>query len=298
MKSKVLIIGSTGFIGRRVAEVLAKEGSLSIQGISSKDIDLLNKKDVLSKLPDFMKDATVLVTAAITPDKGGNSLEALRKNIEMDFNVAQAIGEVPIRHFIYISSTDAYGRNNLTLPLHEQSYLQPSNFYGLAKFMGETMLAQACPQKGIPFTVVRPGPIYGPGDTHQSPVQRFVVSAVQRETIKLIGTGEEVRDFIYIDDVAQAIKIIAQKKLTGAFNLVTAQSRTIKAIVEILEQLCGYPLETQSVAVNNDADIIYKEPRLLQYVPGFQFTSLEDGLRATWAYVKDRNHLAIPSSKV
>ena len=283
---KVFVIGSTGFIGRRLVDCLVQENAFDVSGIASKDIDFLNRQAVCEQIPKLAQDAIVVMTAAITPDRGGDCLTSFQKNITMDVNIAEAVQSTKIRKMIYLSSVDIYGRENLILPLNEDSKLQPSNFYGLAKLAGEGVFQQICKKNNIPLSIIRPGPIYGPQDTHQSPIQKMVQAAVKEEAIKLIGNGEEVRDFIYIDDAIKMLKILIERNCPGVFHAVTSRSRKIKEIVQILENFCGHPLRTEPPVPNPDSDMLFEKPKLLEEGLEFDFTSLEEGLKKTFEYTR------------
>lgn len=283
-KKKVLVLGSSGFIGKSIAEGLAKDRAFSIKGISINDFDLTDKSQVVKYLPGLVKDSIVIIAAAITRDRDG-SISAMQANINIDSNIASVLLNNPATHVIYISSIDIYGREKLVLPLDESSELNPSNYYGIAKLAGEAIMARVCLEKKIPLAILRLAPVYGPQDTHNSPIKRIILSAIKKEKIRLAGSGQELRDFVYIKDICLLVKKIISKKITSVYNVATSKSCRIKEIVNIIESLCGYKLHICHSDSNKDQDIIFKKHNLLSKKIGISLTDLARGLKETFDYM-------------
>lgn len=278
---KVLVLGSSGFVGKSIVDALSKVDLFAINALSSKDVDLTDEGLVKSKLPAPIQGAVLIMAAAITRDKD-RSIRAMMNNIKMDSNIANLLAEYPPSHLIYISSIDVYGRENLILPLDEESKLQPSNYYAISKMCGEFIFKAACSENNIPFTVLRLTALYGPGDTHKSPIKMFIFNALQGKTVTVRGNGSEKRDFLYIKDTGMVVRFIIQNKIQGVYNVVTGKSVRINYALTMIQELCGHSLDIAYDSGNKDWDLIFSESTLFKVLPGLKFTELKTGLRETY----------------
>lgn len=281
----VLLLGSKGFIGKGIVENLSKDHSFAIKGLSSTELNLSDFQQVKSIMPDMMRDSTVIMAAAITPDKD-NSLTAMLSNIQMVSNVAQIVSSPKVRHFVYISTVDVYGRKNLILPLSEESRIQPSDYYAISKLTGEFIVKRACGEAQIPSTILRLPGVYGPGDTHNSPIKSFVTSAIRKKKIRVTGDGSQLRDFLFIGDLCGIIKSVISRKVTGVYNIVTGKSSKIIQILGFLEKISNFPLDVVYVSGSNNTDLVFEKPRILEILSEFDFTDIETGLKNTYAYYR------------
>jgi nucleoside-diphosphate-sugar epimerase len=167
----------------------------------------------------------------------------------------------------------------------ESSAVAPADFYALAKYAGETVLANVCGAARIPLVIVRPTGVYGAEDTHNSyGPNRFITQILNDQKVSMFGEGEDVRDHVYVDDVAAAIVGLAAADATGLFNIASGESRTFGSIVDRLQQLSPVAFEVVKLpksggASRRDFDI----GRLREALPDLTPTPFEEGLRQTVA---------------
>ena len=286
---KIIVLGSSGFIGKSIVKSFSKNKTETVIGITSSDVDLRDEKQVFANLPGLMRNSVVVMAASITRDRD-SSTTSLLSNIKMDTNLANVLSNYPAAFVIYISTIDVYGRECLTLPLNEKSWTKPSNYYAISKLAGEHILCSACTTKQIPFTILRIPALFGPGDTHSSPIKNFIISAINREIIKIRGTGNEMRNFLYIDDVSQVVKAIILNQIEGLYNVVNKKSFRINHVIKIIEKLCNYPLEVVSSDENRDfkeMNIEFDATNFLNSFPEFNCTEIEIGIKKTYEYYRD-----------
>ena len=156
---KVVVLGSRGFIGKMIVERLSLDSTYQVVGFTSSELNLTDSRQVDFKLTEVLRNAVVIITAAITRDRD-NSMVAMIDNIRMAINIGNAIKNYPPSHVIYIGSVDVYGRRGLTLPLSESSKLMPSNPYAISKLTNEFILRNLCHDKKFLFTSLRLSPVY------------------------------------------------------------------------------------------------------------------------------------------
>jgi UDP-glucose 4-epimerase len=207
-------------------------------------------------------------------------------NIKMVSNVAKILAKCSPRSFIYLSSIDVYGRENLSSPLHELSNIMPWNYYTVSKITGEYIFKLACINNHVPLSILRLPGVYGPADTHRSPIATFITYVLNQKPITIRGTGSEKRDFLYVKDISTIIRHIILKRISGTFNIVTGQSYTINEVLNIIRRLSGCPFDIMYEHGNKGIDLLFKKSALLNIIPEFNFTKLETGLKETYEYYK------------
>jgi UDP-glucose 4-epimerase len=213
--SRVVVLGSGGFIGKELCKVLSKQ-KIKTLAINRKKIDLKYKKSI-NKLSQILKSEDVVVfIAGVVPVK---HLKMLEENIEICFNVTNALLKKNIQHLIYISS-DAVYEDSKNL-ISEKSNTNPDSLHGTMHLFRESILKQHFQKK---LCIIRPTLIYGVEDTHSGyGPNLFFKLASQNKSINLFGKGEELRDHISIYDVTQIILTVIQKRGIGIINAVSGK---------------------------------------------------------------------------
>jgi UDP-glucose 4-epimerase len=277
---RVILLGDSGFLGRRLKEHLQKTGS-EVHGFSSKDLDL-TRPEALSALDGVDgPDTCLMLVSGITPDKGVN-VRSMTSNILIASNVAEYIEQHPVGQCVYFSSDAVYGFGDE--PVSEATPPDLPNLYAVAKYTGERALQTVAGSKAIPLLIVRPTGIYGPGDTHGSyGPNRFIRTILQEGKVTLFGQGEELRDHVYVDDAVALIAGLAAGGHTGVFNIVTGTSRAFCSVVDDLREVVPTPFEV--VNLPRSGSITHREydaSRLRRALPEFEFTPIRRGLEAIY----------------
>lgn len=285
--TNIVVLGSKGFIGSSLLSRLSANCRFNVRGLDVPELDLTDKRQVCSILPELVKDSIVIVAAAITRDRD-NSTAAMIDNIKMVANLSHVLGDYPAGQVIYLSTVDVYGRRNLTLPLNELSDIRPSNNYGISKITREYILRLACADAGSPLAILRLPGVYGPNDTHKSPVNVFTRKAIEGQRIEVRGNGAELRDFLYIEDVCRIAEQVILRAIRGTFNIVTGQSHSISYILKVIETFCGRPVEVSFNDRQEDSDLVFERSTILREIPEFQFTDVEVGIEQTVKYYQEQ----------
>ena len=283
MSGKVIVLGATGFLGQAIVARLTGEDQVTVHGFSSKTLNLTDRAafGVLDELAG--PDETLIFASAVTPDKG-RTVDALDANLQMALNVGRYLEGHPFGKVVYVSSDAVYPMGPMSDEVvTEASAVEPADFYALAKYAGERVLANVCGAAKIPLTIVRPTGVYGPGDTHNSYGPNRFISQIQNDRkVSLFGEGDDIRDHVYLDDVAAAVVELAASDATGVVNIASGESRTFGSIVEQLQALSPVEFEVVNLPKSGgtsrrDFDI----SRLRGAAPGLTLTPFEDGLRQT-----------------
>ena len=221
---RVVIVGAGGFVGKAVASrLLARE--VKTVGLARQDIDLLSHGAATQLASTLRRGDTLIMIAAQAPVKNNAMLV---DNLRMMAAVCTALGSVPVEHVIYVSSDAVYA--DADTPLREVSCAQPASLHGAMHLAREIMLAEAC--KGT-LCILRPTLIYGASDPHNGyGPNRFRRLAQRGEEIVLFGNGEERRDHVYIDDVAELVARCAIHGSEGVLNIATGSVTSFRVIAE------------------------------------------------------------------
>jgi UDP-glucose 4-epimerase len=281
MSGKVIVLGATGFLGQAIESALSKAGA-DVHGFSSKTLNLTDRAafGVLDALAG--PDATLIFASAVTPDKG-RTVDALDANLQMAMNVGRYLEAHPFGKVVYVSSDAVYPMFDGVVT--ESWPVEPADFYALAKYAGERVLANVCGSAKVPLAIVRPTGVYGPGDTHNSyGPNRFITQIQNDRKVSLFGEGDDIRDHVFVDDVATAIVGLAGSDGTGIFNMASGESRTFGSIVEQLRALS--PIEFEVANLPKSGGTSRREfdiSRLREALPDLTLTPFEEGLKKTVA---------------
>jgi len=275
--NRVVILGASGYIGGALARTLAARG-IEVIGHSSKTLDLRHAEAfaVLDGVVDA--DTALVVASALTPDRGQNP-DTLVANVAMVANVSRYLERHPVGQCVYVSSDAVYGFD--VNPVDETTPVALGGHYALAKYTGEKLLQFT----GVPLLILRVSGVYGPGDPHGAyGPNAFTRSLARDRSLRLFGAGEEERDHVYIDDVAQVMASLLGARATGILNVATGESRTFADVVATIRALVPYDVPVTSAprkgAITHRR---YDITRLRQAIPDMRFTPFKEGLRATLA---------------
>lgn len=179
----------------------------------------------------------------------------MESNVIGTFNLLEASRKNNIDRFVFASSGAPIGETEP--PIHEEKAPRPVSPYGASKLAGEGYCSAYYRTFGIKTVSLRFGNVYGPRSKHKSSVvAKFIKQALDGETLEIYGDGNQTRDFIYIDDLIQAIMLSLNTEVGGEiFQIATHKETTINELAEKIK-----------VVVENETgqkfDVIYSKPRL------------------------------------
>ena len=229
--SRVVVIGAKGFVGGALVARLARE-RIATLALSRGEVDLLQPGSA-DKLAGLFKAAdSVVAVSALAPVK---NTRMLSDNLHMVLAMVEALTKVPVAHVVNISSDAIYADG--PLPLTEASAGAPTSLHGAMHLARE--LAFGAEVK-VPQAHLRPTLIYGASDPHNGyGPNRFRRLAAEGKDIVLFGEGEERRDHVYIEDVAEIIVRVLKHRSVGALNIATGEVHSFRDIAEQAAAISG-----------------------------------------------------------
>lgn len=228
---RTVVIGASGFVGRAVAQRLSSTGEVLSLGRAEIDLAAEGADAILAS--KLKSQDTCIFVAARAPCK---TSAMMTENIAMAGNVCAALAAAPVEHLVYVSSDAVYADSRR--PLNEQSIKAPDSLHGAMHLAREFMLRDA--MKGRALAILRPTLIYGAADPHNGygPNQYRRLAQAGRDIV-LFGGGEERRDHVLIDDVAEIVARVVVHRSFGELNVASGSTHAFRAIAELIAELHG-----------------------------------------------------------
>jgi nucleoside-diphosphate-sugar epimerase len=278
---RAVILGAGGFIGRTLVPHLHESG-VAVLALSSKEVDLAQPASVAELRSRLRAGDAVILLSAITRDRR-EDVTTFMKNVAIGGHTSLAV-PTDAAQVIYVSSDAVYGDDSPN-PVTEATPCSPSGLYGLAHLVRERMLGHALAGAGIPLAILRPTMLYGAGDTHGSyGPNRFFRTMRDSRVITLFGEGEELRDYVYVEDFARLIIECLMRRSRGVLNVATGESTSFRDVAQLVATLAGDPVvlasQPRRVRLTHRR---YDTAALAKAFSSMTFTPLGAGLARTWS---------------
>ncbi len=298
----ILVIGGQGFIGYNLVLKLLKEGHNII--IFDKNI---NKERYLScceyvagdfiqidKFKHILKDVDVvyhLISTTVPHTSNDNLVYDIESNVVSSIKLFEMCCEADIKKIIFSSSGGTvYGVPNL-VPIKEEHYNKPISAYGISKLMIEKYLYMFKYQHGLNYKILRIANPYGP---YQNPLASqgvigvFLGKILKGEDIKIWGDGTICRDYIFIEDVVEALYLASIKNTnSNILNIGSGRGITLNNLILIIEEVLGLNMnviyeESRNVDIPINILNIKKAVDELGWYPK---VDIDCGIRRTWDWL-------------
>jgi UDP-glucose 4-epimerase len=297
-----LVTGAAGFIGSHLVDRLLVDG-YSVVGLDN--LYSGRRKNLPAEF-DFrvmdLRDSTVRdVVAEIQPDvvlhlaaQMSVSVSAREPLLDADINVVgtlnllegiRALEDKTVKFVHFSSGGSVYGEPT-DLPADELTPVRPLSPYAASKLAVETYLPIYERLCGLDHSVVRLANVYGPRqDPHGEAgvVAIFAKAMLEKKPLKIFGTGTDERDYVYVDDVVEAVMMVAERSIPGPFNIGTGKGTNPNRIFELMAEICDYEQQAVYVAPRvGDIEKIYLDVSKAKAELGWSpAVSFEDGLKTT-----------------
>tara|TARA_Y100001934_G_C12325211_1_gene762232 strand:+ start:1034 stop:1939 length:906 start_codon:yes stop_codon:yes gene_type:complete len=280
-KSKIVVLGSTGFIGSALLKHLQKIQKASVIGLGSRNLDLVSP-NASKELEKFLDDQTILIVAC----RSSRDLEPFKvwdQEISMVSNIARYLASNSVRKCLFLSTVSVYGDSIGQMKMTEMTPIQPNSIYAMAKFSGENLLSWAGKQALTPVTVFRLCKTFGnhPGSVDYGP-NSFIESAFAKDVVSLYGDGSELRDHLFIEDLLTLVDRYVAEDFSGTFNVVSGNSHSFRQIVDWVQEYTSQKLQLQNLQrTRPQVNQSFLNDALLACVPDFRFTSMKQAIEKT-----------------
>ena len=265
LNDKVYIAGHRGLVGSAIARQLETRGFTNLLMLTHKELDLTNQAQVQNFFTREDPDYVILAAAKVGGIHANNTYPAdfIYQNMMIEANVINSAYENKVKRLLFLGSTCIYPKA-VEQPMREDALLtdllEPTNEpYAIAKIAGIKLCESYNRQHGIDFRSVMPTNLYGindnfhPENSHVIPalMQRFHQAKVNNDSEVVVwGTGNARREFLYVDDMAQASLFVLEldeevykantQPMLSHINVGTGTDVTIREMAETMKQVVGY----------------------------------------------------------
>jgi GDP-L-fucose synthase len=307
--SRIYVGGHGGLVGTAILRRLQSEGFNNLVIRKHTELDLCRQADVedffRQESPEYVFLAAAKVGGILANDS--YPAEFIRENLLMQTNVIDAAWRHGVRKLVFLGSSCIYPRDT-SQPMGEEALLsgplEPTNqWYAVAKIAGIKMCQAYRRQYGFDAICLMPTNLYGPGDnfdlqaSHVLPalIRKFHEAKVTRSpTVTVWGTGTPRREFLHVDDLADAVLFLAKTYSAEAIiNVGTGKDLTIGELANLIARVVGFEGELAF-----DPSLPDGTPRKLLDVSRLTTLgwhariALEEGIRQTYAWYRDRTLVA------
>ena len=291
---KFIVTGGAGFIGNNIVRQLLKQKHTPIvidslyrgnmENISSLDVEF-HKVDIrdFNQLRDIVKNSDgIFHEAALTDvqESFTRQQEYNDVNVKGTENIFRIAKEFDLK-VVYASSSSVYG-NPKKIPISENSERHPINPYGKTK-LDDEFLAEKYSKDKVSIIGLRYFNVYGMGQTgsYAGVITKFINRLKQGKSPLIFGSGTQLRDFIFVEDVALANIAAMQSSVeNGFFNIGTGITTSIEQLAKIMIELSGLKLEPEyEKALDGDVQSSQADTSLAESMLKWKyFVGLREGL--------------------
>lgn len=301
---KIYVAGHRGLVGSAICRSLERQGYTNVIGKTHKELDLLNQQAVRDFFETEKPDVVVLAAAKVGGINANNTAPAdfAYENMQIQCNVIKACHDYKVKKLLFLGSTCIYPKM-AEQPIVEDALLTgplevTNEAYAIAKISGLEMCKFFKRQYGDNFISCMPTNLYGPHDnydlngSHVLPamIRKFHEAKVNgAPSVELWGTGSPLREFLYVDDMADAcVYLLENYDGEQHVNIGTGKEVTIKELAELVKKTVGF-----------EGDIVWNSampdgtPRKLTDVSklhsvGFMHkVELEEGVKLAYDWFKE-----------
>ena len=289
---KILITGGNGMVGKHLQEILP-----NAIYIGSKECNLTSWKETEYMMFLHKPDHIIHLAAKVggIQDNIAKPAEYFDDNILINTHILKASLQFNVKRFTGILSTCIYPDIIEKYPMKEEDmFLGPptsSNFsYGYAKRCLAVQIDAYNKQYSTKYNYLIPCNLYSEYDNFNNESKMHFMTALLKKiklsnkTLKLLGTGKPLRQFMYAGDLARIIKEVIDKDITNSFNVATSENLSIDKMANISLNILNKNLKIKYSKPELDGqfrkDVCNK--KLLSYVPNFKFTSFEEGIKKVY----------------
>jgi GDP-L-fucose synthase len=253
---KIYIAGHRGMVGSAIWRILERKGYANLIGRTSKELDLKNQDDVLvffkEEKPEVVIDAAAKVGGILA--NNDYPYQFIMENMQIQNNLIDTALQQGVEKFIFLGSSCIYPKL-ANQPLKEAylltDSLEPTNeWYAIAKITGVKACQAIRKQFDKDYVSLMPTNLYGTRDnfdlqtSHVLPamIRKFHEAKVNGNTpVTLWGSGTPMREFLFVDDMAESVVFALENKLPEyLYNVGTGEDLTIKELAETIQKVIGH----------------------------------------------------------
>lgn len=254
--SRIYVAGHNGMVGSAIVRKLKQEGYTNLLTADSRTLDLRNQAATENFFASNRPDYVFLAAAKVGGIMANNIYRAdfLYDNLMIEANVIHQSFRIGVKKLMFLGSSCIYPKM-APQPLTENAllsgYLEPTNEpYAIAKIAGIKLCESYRIQHGCDFVSVMPTNLYGPNDNYDLNTSHVIPALIRKfheakkhnhASVEVWGTGNPRREFLHVDDLADACFFLMDKYSENEFiNIGTGEDITIREVAEMISSFFGY----------------------------------------------------------
>lgn len=302
---KIYVAGHRGLVGSALVRKLEKEGFTNIITRTHQELDLIRQADVEEFFEKEKPDYVILAAAKVGGIHANDTYPAdfIMKNLQIECNVIDAAYKNQVEKLLFLGSSCIYPKE-CPQPIKEEyllsDYLEKTNeAYALAKIAGLKMCSYYNRQYGTNYISVMPCNLYGINDnfslenSHVLPalIRKFHEAKIKGEaTVTIWGSGKPLREFLNVDDLADAcLFLMDHYEGNNFFNVGYGKEVTIMELAELVKKTVGF--EGEIVLDTSKPDGTMRKLTDISRIRGLGWEpkiTLEAGLKETYQWFRDK----------
>jgi len=251
MKNKAVVFGGSGFLGSHVADALSRAGhEVTVFDIYESKYLQNNQKMVTGDILDFdlvadtVSGADYVYNFAAIADIGQaaeDPIKTIKYNVLGNANILEACREKKVKRFLFGSTIYVYS--------------QHGSFYRTSKQAAELLIENYSKDFGLEYTILRYGSLYGPRANKFNFINNIVNQAILEKKITREGDGGELRDYIHVEDAADAsVQVLSDEYINSNVMITGDKSMRVRDLLEMIREI-----------FNNEVEIIYNDSNLIHH---------------------------------
>ena len=253
---KIYVAGHRGLVGSAIVRSLNRQGYENVIGRTHKELDLTDQAAVRDFFEKERPDVVVLAAAKVGGINANNTTPAefAYENMQIQCNVIKCCHDYQVKKLLFLGSTCIYPRM-APQPIPESALLtgpleETNEAYAIAKIAGLEMCKFFRRQYGDDFISCMPTNLYGPYDNYELQGSHVMPAMIRKfheakvngaPTVELWGTGQPLREFLYVDDMADAcVYLLEHYSGEQHVNIGTGKELTIAELAQIVKKTVGY----------------------------------------------------------
>jgi GDP-L-fucose synthase len=256
LTNKIYVAGHRGLVGSAIVRRLQKQGYDNIVSRTHAELDLTCQADVNAWFKQEKPDYVVLAAAKVGGIHANNSQRAefIYQNLAMEANIIHAAWQNGVTRLLFLGSSCIYPRD-CPQPMKEEYLLtgpleHTNEPYAVAKIAGIKLCEAYNDQYGCDFVSAMPTNLYGPRDNFDLQTSHVIPALIRKvheaheagdDNVTVWGTGKPLREFLYVDDLAEAcVYLLQQNGVTGMFNIGSGQEVSIAELTRTICEVIGF----------------------------------------------------------
>lgn len=253
---RIFLAGHRGMVGQAIARSIDQQGEHVWFGIAKSDLDLREADQVHKFIAAEKPEAVIIASAKVGGIMANQSMpvDFLQDNLQIQTNLLSASHKAKVKKLVFLGSSCIYPKF-AQQPIKEESLLtgpleQTNEAYAIAKIAGLKLVNAYRAQHGHQWVSLMPTNLYGPGDNYDIELSHVIPGIVSKfcsakkrgeSSVTLWGSGAPLREFLYVQDLADAV-IFALEKYDGdiALNVGSGEEVSIVELAELIRELTGY----------------------------------------------------------